>query len=97
MIGNIAKSLYRFAHTIKPLRAIGESEPNGLKITYPNLNNQVMTIESPLETFIAVIAACERTTLNSLAKKDRFKLGAMKWTRIESGYDLHHWLRDGGS
>jgi uncharacterized OsmC-like protein len=42
------------------------------------------------------VAACECTTLKSLAKKKGYKLGAMKWTKIESSYDLSHWLKDGG-
>lgn len=96
MIGNLTKTLYRFAHTIKPLNTLAESYPNGIKITYPHLNNQSHNIESPLECFISVVAACECSTLKSLAKKEGFKLGSMKWTKIESGYDLHHWLRDGG-
>lgn len=95
MIGNLAKTLSRFA-TIKPLNTIAESYPNGIKVTYPHLNNQSHNIESPLECFISVIAACELSTLKSLSKKMGYKLGSMKWNRIESSYDLMHWLKDGG-
>lgn len=96
MIGKLTKNLYNFAHTIKPLNTTAQSYPNGVKITYPHLKGQSHNIESPLETFISVIAACEASTLRALSRQKGYKLGTMTWSKIESSYDLSHWLKDGG-
>ena len=96
MIGNLAKNLYKFGHTIKKLNTTAVSIPNALRVTYPNQNNHVMDIESPLETFISTIAACETAILRSYARKKGFKIGTVTWNKIESSYDLVHWLEGGG-
>ena len=96
MIRNFGKLSYGFGHTIKGLYTTAVTTPTGLKVTYPHQKDAVMVIESPLETFISTIAACETAILRAQARRKGFKLGTITWTRIESTYDLSHMMSGGG-
>jgi uncharacterized OsmC-like protein len=96
MIGNFSKFGYFFGHSMKSLLVTATSTPNGLRIVYPHQKNASVEIESPLEAFISTIAACETSILRAYSRRKGFKLGNIVWTRIESTYDLSHFMSEGG-
>lgn len=34
--------------------------------------------------------------MRAVAKQKKIKLGTITWNKIESGYDLQHWVNGGG-
>lgn len=96
MLRNFTRLTYGFGHSYKSLLTTAKSTPTGLKVTYPHQKNAEMDIESPLETFISTLAACETAILRAYGRRKGFKLGTINWTRIESSYDVSHFLTGGG-
>jgi uncharacterized OsmC-like protein len=96
MIRNFTRLVQNFGHSYKKLVTSAETHGTGLRVYYPHQNNAITDIESPLETFISTIAACETSILKAYARRKNFKLGNIHWTRIESTYDVGHWLTGGG-
>lgn len=43
---------------IKQLMTSAVSIPTGLMVTFPNVRNKTIAIESPIETFISSLVAC---------------------------------------
>jgi uncharacterized OsmC-like protein len=95
------KSLLRmaskpFSESIKHLKTTAVSIPTGLQVTYPNIQNKTHDVENALETFISSLAACETATLRGIAGMKKIQLGQIKWTKIESSYNLGNWKTGGG-
>lgn len=94
MFNLIRRASYGFGN-IKFLSTTAVTIPNGIRVIYPNQQNKTHEIENPLETFISSLAACEASVLRIVADKKRIKLGEVRWTKIESNYDLSN-LQKGG-
>lgn len=94
MFNLIKRASYTFAN-IKHLSTTAVSTPNGIRVTYANVQNKTHDIDNPLETFISCLAACETSVLRIVADKKKIKLGEIKWTKIDSNYDLSN-LQKGG-
>ena len=92
----LSRIAYRLSLPIKPLKTTAVSTDTGLTVTFPHLNSSTISLDSPIETFISSLAACETASLKAIAKKKRFKVEKVHWTRIESSYDLNHWKTGGG-
>lgn len=93
---NLFTALSRPFSSIKHLNTTAVSIPTGIKVTYPNIQNKTHDIENALETFISSLAACETATLRGIAGMKKLQLGQIKWTKIESNYDLNNWRTGGG-
>lgn len=69
-----------FGH-VKPLKIHGQTEGNGVHFI-SNITPNNIQIESPLETLIASLAACELATLKAVSRNSKLKIGNVKFTRV---------------
>ena len=90
LIGNISKQAY---HT-KPLKIVAHSLPDGIKIQSKTVN-QDLTITNPLESLLAALTACELSTARGLTHKGKFHIKSINFTRVESGYNIGHFIKGG--
>ena len=58
-------------------------------------DNHQYEIQAPLETLLACLPACEVSTMRILTRQGKLKLGKIKFTRVESGYDKMHFVEGG--
>jgi hypothetical protein len=65
-------------------------------VTYPLQNNKTENVESPLETLVSLVAACEISILRLLSKKHGFKLGQINLTKVESSFNTALLHGEGG-
>jgi len=72
---------------VKPLKIHGQTEGDGVHFISSLTPNNIQ-IESPLETLIASLAACELGTLRAISKNSNLKIKSVKFTRVESGIDV---------
>jgi hypothetical protein len=82
--------------TLKTLKTSVASTPTGCTVTYPLQNNKTENVESPLETLVSLVAACEISILRLLSKKHGFKLGQINLTKVESSFNTALLHGEGG-
>lgn len=91
----IIKTILRSSFgNVKPLKIHGQTEGNGIHFVSSITPNNIQ-IESPLETLIASLAACELSTLKAISRASKLKIGNVKFTRVESGLDIQKFMKGG--